>query len=851
MAEKIIDKTLKFNSKAPAITTRYEHAHVSRLVQLQKCANLDSTVHEQIKSYLRLRHQDTNTFRIEYLFSKTSPECRLYARKLVGSQGFQREVRCYVMENLYKDYDLRNCFPELTLQLGKTKNIPQCNALQKYVKDTEQVLKSLKMTKKDFLAALNKSYHKPQNKLLRSIHDFIYDEFVPAFQKDPQFEELWTITKKLKSHNAAGSFYSKICQYYENQILTEIDNYLGSKGYDTKASVLIFDGIQTLQREGDDPIDLRNLEKHIQMATSFDMTVVEKTMAVDTNWLASLGLQYLTIQGDDEGVVHDEIKIFRPDLYDDGELDQLAKEAILYRTHDAIARFLFVLWMKEFYYKDGTWWFFANHHWQMDTGHHFSRRQLMELRKMLDERTEWKSRSQDPELCGMLQKLNSLIGNRTFYKNVTNTAAVYFSMKDFSLFEKKLDCNLHLLCFKNGVYDLDKREFRDGTPSDYCLKQINYKYIEFDPTCEITRGLMEMLAKVLVNKDKRDYLMKELAAALGCHTTDKFNILHGGGAKAKSWLMGLVGAAFDVYGLSWNTSVLVHDISGDSANPELADGEVKRFIDIQESKKNKALNMENVNRLTGYDRIRARKLYQDGKTFVIIAILFLCVNDLPTISEVDNGTWRRMNVITFPSRFVSEPDEVDEKNNVFLADPRLKKRHETNAPYFMSILIHYYKRYIDEGNRTPESVRKDTLKFKEHNDVYNKFFNDRCIKDPEGKLLVEELWREVQKWAKIENNKALQIDRMDMVRWFKSLGEQDSTVAYEDKLRVTKTVEGRRMSKVSTGFRGVRLNKYQEEKVQSTADKEVHEDDDDFDDATAYAEAIEAADREFKRRRLG
>jgi putative DNA primase/helicase len=302
--------------------------------------------------------------------------------------------------------------------------------------------------------------------------------------------------------------------------------------------------------------------------------------------------------------------------------------------------------------------------------------------------------------------------------------------------------------------------------------------------------------------------------------------LHGGGANAKSWLLGLLCTTFDVYGLTWNTSILVNDFSGESANPELAEGEYKRFIQIQEAKKNKALNMENIKKLTGYDQIRARKLWENGKNFVIIANIFLSVNDLPLVTETDDGTWRRMNVITFTSKFVQDPDKVDEERHIYLADMDAKKEHEDYAPYMMSLLVEYYKRLKREGNTTPQCIRDDTMRFKDENDIYSAFFTDRCILDESGRIHVEELWKACQDWGRNQNNRNIQVSRSDMLKWFNSLGTTEGSefVEYHQALRVNKTIAGKMMSKVTTGFTGVHLNKFQVVKEEPDGEEEPEDD---------------------------
>ena len=827
MAENLTQHELNstsFKSTQEAITTRFEAAHINRLKQLAKCEDLDSSVQNQIKAYLRLQYQDTNTFKIEYVHSGTSPKCRLYARNFRGGQGFKRELRNYVMEGLYRDYDIVNCFPTLLFNLSEVKNIGKCAALESYVNDRSAILESLKMDKHSVLEALNKHYEVPKAEVLKEIHDFIYKKFVPHFETLEEVSDLLKIVRKERnnSNNQKGSFLCKVIQRHENRVLTAMDNYLKEKGYKYNASVLVFDGIQVLQEGGAMPVDLRDMERHIKEETGFDMKVCEKPMEVDLKWLQDLGLEPLSLEPEPEEELEDEKTfLFRQPLYpEDKELDQLAKEVIMFKTQDSVANFLFHLWKDDFYYHGKEWWYFAKHHWQTDDGSYFSTRVLLEFRKIFDKLTEWKSPKQDKLLCKMLKKLNLSIGTHAFYSKVTKTAALYFATKDFIGFHKKLERNLSLLCFKNGVFDLKNQEFRAGKASDYCLLQISYNYREYNPNCKRTKNLEDKIAQIQPIDEKRDYVMKALSASLGCHTTDKLNILQGEGANAKSWLLGLMVEALDVYALSWNTNVLVNDITGESPNPELADGQQKRFIEIQEAKKNKALNMENVKKLTGYDRIRARKLYKDGHSFVIIANLFLSVNELPIITETDNGTWRRMNVITFESTFVENPEQVDVKNHVYLADAEAKKQHGENAPYFMSILLHYYKQFADDGRKlhTPQTVIDDTKRFKERNDVYSAFFDDCCEIEEGERIHVEDLWKACHKWVKNQSGN-IQINRRDMLNWFKRLQERDERVIHQDSLQVIKEVCGRKLGKVSTGFKGIRLNKYREVKEEEEEKK--------------------------------
>ena len=84
-------------------------------------------------------------------------------------------------------------------------------------------------------------------------------------------------------------------------------------------------------------------------------------------------------------------------------------------------------------------------------------------------------------------------------------------------FEEKLDNNLYLVGFENGVYDLSKGEFRDGTPDDYISLSTNIEYIPFQYISSDDPDFLELqhfLETVFVEEDIRNYVLKFLASCL-------------------------------------------------------------------------------------------------------------------------------------------------------------------------------------------------------------------------------------------------------------------------------------------------------------------------------------------------
>ena len=84
-------------------------------------------------------------------------------------------------------------------------------------------------------------------------------------------------------------------------------------------------------------------------------------------------------------------------------------------------------------------------------------------------------------------------------------------------------------------------------------------------------------------------------------------------------------------------------------------------------------------------------------------------------------------MIEFNSRFCENPNP--QKANEFKIDPTLKWKMEGWRPYFMSILLHWYKKFLEDSTfEEPNEVKKATNKYKIDNDKFNEYF-DLCLEE--------------------------------------------------------------------------------------------------------------------------
>lgn len=325
----------------------------------------------------------------------------------------------------------------------------------------------------------------------------------------------------------------------------------------------------------------------------------------------------------------------------------------------------------------------------------------------------------------MVDNIINKLENVNFKNNVLNQVVYLYKTHDPE-FYTNLDSNPYLICFKNGVYDFKQNAFRSSTYSDYITFSTGYDYIEYDETSAQVQEVYEFISKIITNQKVREYLLKVLGKSLIGIPEEKFYIWTGiAGANGKSTLVNLLEETLGDYTTSVDVSLLTNKRANSSnASPDVIRLRGKRLFAFQEPEHDDKLRTGILKQYTGGDTIIARELFKAPVTFKLQGTMVMCCNDLPTVASIDGGTWRRIRVIEFKSRFCDNPTKAHE----FKIDPSIKHKLQEWRPYFMSILIHWYNKYLYEGLHEPEDVKKATNKYKVDNDKFNEFF-DQCLEE--------------------------------------------------------------------------------------------------------------------------
>lgn len=328
----------------------------------------------------------------------------------------------------------------------------------------------------------------------------------------------------------------------------------------------------------------------------------------------------------------------------------------------------------------------------------------------------------------LVDKIITKLENVNFKSNVLSQVSYLYKNYDQE-FYSNLDSNPYLLGFSNGVYDFKINKFRESSQYDYLTFSTGYEYIDYDESSSEVQEIYDFLSKIITNKKVREYLLKVLGKSLLGLPDERFYIWTGlSGANGKSTLVNFLEQTLGEYTTSVDVSLLTNKrASSGNASPDVIRLRGKRLFTFQEPEHDDKLRTGILKQYTGGDTIIARELFKAPVTFKLQGTMVMCCNDLPSINSCDGGTFRRIRVIEFNSRFCENPV----KKNEFKIDPHLKSKLVKWRPYFMSILIHWYQKYLKEGLNEPDSVKKATTKYKADNDKFNEFF-DQCIEEVEN-----------------------------------------------------------------------------------------------------------------------
>lgn len=375
----------------------------------------------------------------------------------------------------------------------------------------------------------------------------------------------------------------------------------------------------------------------------------------------------------------------------------------------------------------------------------------------------------------------SKMGETTWKNNMMKEIREIFYRNDPD-FYKMSNTKRHLICFENGVVDFAKKEFRDGLPEDYITMSTGINYIKYDsanPHHVRIRGEIEEFMHQLFPVDELcEYMWNHLASTLmGGSKMQTFTIYNGSGRNGKSALVELMGLVLGDYkGTVPITAVTQKRGNIGGASPEIAKLCGVRFAVMQEPTKGDRLNDGIMKELTGGDPIQARQLFKEPIEFVPQFKLVVCTNNLFDIRTDDDGTWRRIKLVEFMSKFVDEPKA--ENKYEFKIDREMSYKFEQWKEIFASLLV---ERAFKTDGAVPdcEMVLRASNEYRQGQNMFAEFVAECIGRRKEGEeitpLRVSDAWTHFKVWFEDAYGKAPP-KKKELEQYLeKALGKQSDT----------------------------------------------------------------------------
>ncbi len=670
---------------------------------------------EQLTAYLSTNNNSKDQcFRVRY-FKCKDKFGRAYIYKALGLTAFSRKVRNTLIKDLYYDFDIKNCQPEIIYNLCKEHNI-QCPFILKYIQNRDDVLSTV-------MNHYNIDRDKAKKLILRlcffgTVEGFFIENNMIGMKNDCSFlinfkGELERVANQFKrwnptlyeitrhkseaklTKNYLGSFFSIFLQEYECRIVSKVLEWLFNetdvcykKGISDKIAIYEYDGIKLLQ----ETVDLYGKEKLL----SDIISKTEELTGFKLIWELKPIDKYFDISNE---LLQLEAEA-KNSVYPVDELHPMLSQVLRNQSDNTLAEAIKLFFCENFVcssIKHKIWYQFSNHKWsEIDGGYSLRNaisKDFPELFSVCKNKLNDLSNNLTPHVdkatlhkdIVSLERLISKCGDNKSKNEIMNELCNICYVEKFL---DKLDTNPYLLCCSNGVIDLQNKIFRDGKPSDYCSLSTNIPYQKVDTIDSSSyKGLCEFIEQLFPYQAQRKYMIQHLSSVLfGTGQNQAFNYYLGKGSNGKSKLISLMSATLGDYKAVVPSTLITSkkpSIGGTSSEVVLLRG--RRFAVMQEPTKGETINEGIFKELTGGDCLQGRALFKDCITFKPMFNLAICANVLMNVKSNDDGTWRRIKVVEFMSKFCDKPDPDNELE--FRIDYTIDDKINSWSIPFLSFLV--------------------------------------------------------------------------------------------------------------------------------------------------------------------
>ena len=293
-----------------------------------------------------------------------------------------------------------------------------------------------------------------------------------------------------------------------------------------------------------------------------------------------------------------------------------------------------------------------------------------------------------------------------------------------------------LLNVGNGTIDLKTGKLRAHRREDYCTKLAPVEYDSDAKAPTWDRFLSEVFGR---NTALVEFVQRAAGYSLTASVTDHcFFLLHGTGRNGKTTLVEVLLALLGDYADAGLDDLLL-EAHGDRHPTELADLFGRQLVACTETGAGRRLNETRIKKLTGADRIKARRMREDPWSFSPTHKLWLATNHRPAIRGDDIAIWSRVLLLPFTVSFLGREDK------------QLPEKLRRELPGILAWTVRGCLAWQSDGLQAPPEVKAATAAYRKAEDRLAAFIADCCVTGPGKQVPFADLYAVFNGWAKTRN----------------------------------------------------------------------------------------------------
>jgi putative DNA primase/helicase len=309
---------------------------------------------------------------------------------------------------------------------------------------------------------------------------------------------------------------------------------------------------------------------------------------------------------------------------------------------------------------------------------------------------------------------------------------------------RDFDTDPMLLNVQNGTLDFHTGRLREHQRADRITKLCP---MAFDPEAKCDRWLAFLDETFPDQPEIVAFLQRSLGYSLTADTEQQcFWLLIGSGKNGKSRFLDAIQFILGDYAVATSFDTFAAKKGGAPISPRdgMASLVGSRFVRASESDEGIRFSEAQLKALTGGERIRTARMYQQDFDFKPTFKIWLSTNHEPTIRGTDDGIWRRIHRVNF--------DQVVPEAR---RDLHLGEKLQSEAPGILNWALEGLKQYQVRGLQVPQSVVKATVGYRENQNLVARFFKDRTEKADRFEIDATALYGTYKTWASDNSERAL------------------------------------------------------------------------------------------------